>query len=144
MLSLLLSTKYDQAITQETATTGDTFDESADRTRNKADNSATFLMSNMMSQVPEVNRGVWGNLEGYCRELVQQGKELYIVAGPVGRKGSIGRKQKIAVPAKNWKVIVVLDRQGLGMQGIRIDTRTIAVMMPNSGSVKGKGWKSFV
>ena len=98
----------------------------------------------MMSQVPEVNRGVWGNLEGYCRELVQQGKELYIVAGPVGRKGSIGRKQKIAVPAKNWKVIVVLDRQGLGMQGIRIDTRTIAVMMPNSGSVKGKGWKSFV
>jgi endonuclease G len=91
---------------------------SADRTRNEADNSATFLMSNMMPQVPELNRGVWGDLEEYCRELVQQGKELYIVAGPVGRKGSIGRKEKIAVPAKNWKVIVVLDRQGLGMQGI--------------------------
>jgi DNA/RNA endonuclease G (NUC1) len=72
MLSLLLSTKCDQAITQETATTEDTFDESADRTRNKADNSATFLMSNMMSQVPEVNRGVWGDKEGYCRELVQR------------------------------------------------------------------------
>jgi endonuclease G len=116
---------------------------SADRTRNEADNSATFLMTNMMPQVPEVNRGVWGDLEEYCRELVQQGKELYIVAGPVGRKGSIGRKEKIAVPAKNWKVIVVLDRQGLGMQGVNTNTRTIAVMMPNSGSVKGKGWKSF-
>ncbi|MEG4023789.1 DNA/RNA non-specific endonuclease [Microcoleus sp. S13C4] len=116
---------------------------SADRTRNEADNSSTFLMTNMMPQVPEVNRGVWGDLEDYCRELVQQGKELYIVAGPVGRKGSIGRKEKIAVPAKNWKVIVVVNQQGLGMQGITADTRTIAVMMPNDASVKGKGWKSF-
>jgi endonuclease G len=116
---------------------------SADRTRNEADNSATFLMSNMMPQVPEVNRGVWGDLEEYCRELVQQGKELYIIAGPVGRNGSIGRKEKIAVPAKNWKVIVVLNRQGLGMQGVNANTRTIAVMMPNDASVKGRGWKSF-
>jgi endonuclease G len=74
---------------------------------------------------------------------VQQGKELYIVAGPAGRKGSIGSKEKIAVPAKTWKVIAVLNRQGLGMQGITPDTRTIAVMMPNDASVKGKGWKSF-
>jgi len=116
---------------------------SADRTRNEADNSATFLMTNMMPQVPELNRGLWSDLEDYCRELVQQGKELYIVAGPVGRKGSIGKKEKIAVPAKNWKVIVVLDRQGLGMQGITTNTRTIAVMMPNDASVKGQGWKSF-
>ncbi|MEG5007684.1 DNA/RNA non-specific endonuclease [Microcoleus sp. B5-C4] len=116
---------------------------SADRTRNEADNSSTFLMTNMMPQVPELNRGLWGDLEDYCRELVQQGKELYIIAGPVGRKGSIGKKEKIAVPARNWKVIVVLDRQGLGMQGITADTRTIAVMMPNDASVKGRGWKSF-
>ncbi|MEG4210462.1 DNA/RNA non-specific endonuclease [Microcoleus sp. S13_B4] len=116
---------------------------SADRTRNEPDNSSTFLMTNMMPQVPEVNRGVWGDLEEYCRELVAQGKELYIVAGPVGRKGSIGRKEKIAVPTKNWKVIVVLGQQGLGMQGITTDTRTIAVMMPNDASVKGRGWRSF-
>jgi endonuclease G len=116
---------------------------SADRTRNEADNSATFLMTNMMPQVPEVNRGVWGDLEEYCRELVQEDKELYIIAGPVGRKGSIGRKEKIAVPAKNWKVIAVLDRQGLGMQGVNANTRAIPVMMPNDSSVKGKGWKSF-
>ncbi|MEG4424946.1 MULTISPECIES: DNA/RNA non-specific endonuclease [unclassified Microcoleus] len=116
---------------------------SADRTRNEPDNSSTFLMTNMMPQVPELNRGLWGDLEDYCRELVAQGKELYIIAGPVGRKGSIGRKEKIAVPTKNWKVIVVLNQQGLGMQGITADTRTIAVMMPNDANVKGRGWKSF-
>ena len=116
---------------------------SADRTRNEADNSSTFLMSNMMPQVPEVNRGVWGDLEEYCRELVQQGKELYIIAGPVGSKGSIGKKEMIAVPAKTWKVIVVLDRPGLGVLGITANTRAIAVSMPNDASVKGSGWKSF-
>jgi endonuclease G len=93
--------------------------------------------------VPELNRGVWGDLEEYCRELVQQGKDLYIVAGPVGNQGAICKKEKIAVPAKNWKVIAVLDRQRLGMQGVTTNTRAIAVMMPNDATVKGKGWKSF-
>jgi endonuclease G len=124
--------------------TGDTLHENADRTRNEADNSSTFLMTNMMPQVPELNRGVWGDLEEYCRELAQRRARNFISpAGPVGRKGSIGKKEKIAVPAKNWKVIAVLDRQGLGMQSVNANTRTIAVMMPNSASVKGKGWKSF-
>ena len=115
---------------------------SADHTRNEVDNSATFLMSNMMPQVPEVDRGMWRDLSEYCRELVQRrAKNFTSPAGPMGRKGSIDKREKIAVPAKNWKVIVVLDRQGLGMQGITADTLT--VMMPNDASVKGRGWKSF-
>jgi endonuclease G len=76
---------------------------SADRTRNEADNSSTFLMTNMMPQVPELNRGVWGDLEEYCRSLVQQGKELYIVAGPVRSQSAIGKKEKIAVQTKTTK-----------------------------------------
>jgi endonuclease G len=59
---------------------------SADRTRNEADNSATFLMSNRMAQVPEINKGVWGDLEEYCRGLVEQGKELYIPGGASGKQ----------------------------------------------------------
>ena len=86
MLSPLKRTKCDQAITQEAATTGDTLHENADRTRNEADNSATFLMSNMMPQVPELTRGVWGDLEEYCRELVEQGKELCISGGAGGKE----------------------------------------------------------
>jgi endonuclease G len=39
---------------------------SADRTRNETDNSSTFLMTNMMPQVPELNRGVWGDLALFC------------------------------------------------------------------------------
>jgi endonuclease G, mitochondrial len=77
----------------------------------------------MMPQVQELNRGVWGDLEEYCRELVRRAKNFISPAEPMGRKGSIGKKEKISVPAKNWKVIVVLDRQGLGMQGINANTQ---------------------
>ena len=86
---------------------------------------------------------MYGDLEEYCRELVQSGKELYIVAGPLGSRGNIGKKEKIVVPSKTWKVIVVLDRPGQGIKGITANTRAIAVEMPNDATVKGKGWKSF-
>jgi endonuclease G len=71
---------------------------SADRTRHEADNSATFLMSNRMAQVPEINKGVWSDLKEYCRRLVERrAKNFTSLAGPVGRKRSISRKEKIAV-----------------------------------------------
>ena len=117
---------------------------SADRTRNEADNSAAFLMSNMMPQVPELNRGVWDDLEEYCRELVQRrARNFTYPVGLVERNSSIGKKEKISVLTKTWKVIVVRDRQGLGLQGVTTNTRAIVVMVPNDASVKGKGWKSF-
>ena len=92
---------------------------SADRTRNEADNSPTFLMSNMMPQVSDLNRSVWGDLEEYCRELVQRrARNFTFPTEPAERKSSIGKKEKTSVPTKTWKVIVVRDRQGLGLQGV--------------------------
>jgi endonuclease G len=95
---------------------------SADRTATRASNSATFLMTNMIPQAPDNNQGPWAELEDYSRTLVLQGKELYIIAGGYGTCG-IGRngrkcsfsaatnvRYSITVPAKMWKVIVVLDR----------------------------------
>nr|GFB80950.1 hypothetical protein [Tanacetum cinerariifolium] len=71
---------------------------SADRTATVADNSATFLMSNMMPQAPNNNQQTWGNLEDYCRTLVRAGNELYIVCGSYGRggTGSAGYQTTIA------------------------------------------------
>ncbi|WP_445251683.1 MULTISPECIES: DNA/RNA non-specific endonuclease [unclassified Microcoleus] len=39
---------------------------SADCTRNEANNRATFLISDMMPQVPELNRPVWHDLRKSC------------------------------------------------------------------------------
>jgi endonuclease G len=55
---------------------------SADRTRNEADNSATFLMSNMMPQVPELNRGVWGDLESIVASWCSRARNFTSLRGP--------------------------------------------------------------
>jgi endonuclease G len=111
---------------------------SADRTKSPADNSATFLMTNIVPQTPDNNRGPWSELEKYSRSLVDQGKHLQIIAGVQGQKGKIGRG-KITVPNQLWKIIVVQDRPG----NVTTNTRVIAVSMPNQQGIKDRPWQQF-
>jgi endonuclease G len=122
----------------------------ADRNKTPADSVAVFLMTNIIPQAPDNNQGPWADLENYSRDLVKQGKELYIIAGGsgTGGTGTNGAKTtiasgKVAVPANTWKIIVVLDRPGLGWRGVTNTTRVIAVTMPNQQGIKAQDWKSF-
>ncbi len=113
---------------------------SADRTANEEDNSATFLMTNIIPQSPDNNRETWRELEVYSRELVQQGNELYIMAGWYRKKGSIA-EGKVTIPSRIWKIIVVL-KSGSGVRGVNKNTRVIAVDMPNSNRIRSD-WKAY-
>lgn len=115
---------------------------SGDRTQNPVDNSATFLMTNIVPQAPDNNQGPWAELETYCRDLVEQGKELYIIAGGYGRKPALS-KAKITPPARLWKAIVVLDRPGAGIESIHSNTRVIAVDLPNVQGIRDRDWRTF-
>jgi endonuclease G, mitochondrial len=114
---------------------------SADRTITVAANSSTFLMSNMIPQLPANNQGVWANLESYSRTLVSQGNELYIISGGHGLQFFIANG-RVAVPAQTWKVIIVLPAGSNDVSRVTTSTRTIAVVMPNSGSI-GNDWRTY-
>jgi endonuclease G len=114
---------------------------SADRTITVAANSATFLMTNMIPQLPANNQGVWANLESYSRSLVSQGNELYIISGGQGLQFFIANGH-VAVPAQTWKVIIVLPVGTNDVSRVTTATRTIAVVMPNSGSI-GTDWRAY-
>jgi endonuclease G, mitochondrial len=122
---------------------------SEDRSSSPIDNSATFLMTNMIPQAPDNNRGVWVELENYCRQLVRQGKVLYIIAGPNGQGGvgERGAKRELIggqpVPANTWKVVLVSDKLGTNLQGINKNTRAIAVVIPNTQGIKGNPWRAY-
>lgn len=123
---------------------------SEDRGVSVAANSATFLMTNIIPQAPDNNRGPWVQFETYCRELVKEGKELYIIAGGAGFGGT-GEKgllttltnRKVTVPASTWKVVLVLDKPGLRLQGVTEKTRAIAVVIPNEQGIRHQEWRSF-
>jgi endonuclease G, mitochondrial len=116
----------------------------ADRSDTVANNSATFLMTNILPQAPDLNRGPWEKLESDCRKLVRSGKELYIIAGGYGDRGSVGQgNARITIPERLWKVVVVLDKRGLGLAGVTVKTRVIAVDMPNIQGIEEMGWKTY-
>lgn len=122
---------------------------SDDRDGSDKDNRATFLMCNIAPQAPNLNRDVWEKLESYCRKLVADGNELYIIAGAYGSggTGAKGRKEAleggIYVPSYFWKVIVVLPVGENDVNRIDHETRVIAVNMPNDQSANQYQWAHY-
>jgi len=110
---------------------------SADRSE-EAGNDNTFLLSNVVPQAPNCNQKAWERLESYCRTLAKAGNELHVACGPFG-KGGFGKSgfantigpARIQVPARVWKVVLVLPKGGEPTT----QTRTIAVIMPNNQTV---------
>jgi endonuclease G, mitochondrial len=115
---------------------------SADRSNNIEDNTATFLMTNIIPQAPDNNQGYWAELESYTRSLANEGKELYIISGGYGQQGTIGNG-KIAIPERVFKIIVV-SQTGKGLNGINEYTRVIAVDTPNYNGKKESSWSRYL
>ena len=122
---------------------------SADRTSTEADNSATFLMTNIIPQAPKHNQEAWANLEEYTRRLVDEGNEVYVIMGNhgMGGTGSNGTAKtidegRITVPANIWKVLVVLPEGENDVESINTSTRVIAIDTPNNNTLSLTGASS--
>ena len=119
---------------------------SADRTSSITNNSATFLMTNIIPQSPNNNQITWGDMENYARTLVGQGNELYIIAGGhgTGGTGSNGYRTTIGngvvVPAYTWKIMVAIPNGSNDLSRITSSTRVIAVKVPNNQTVNSQPW----
>jgi endonuclease G len=114
---------------------------SGDRTSSVANNSATFLMTNMIPQASQNNQVTWANMENYLRTLAASGNELYIVSGGQGISGYIANGH-VAIPTFTWKVVIVLPSGTNDVSRVTSSTRTIAVMVPNNNSVVSD-WKQY-
>ena len=124
---------------------------SEDRDGSDADNTATFLMTNVVPQAPDNNQRTWKEIEETSRALVDAGNELYVIAGPggVGGTGSGGGESDalhdggVTVPAFLWKVIVVLPVGTRDVQRVSGSARIVAVRIPNAQGVHGSPWESY-
>lgn len=124
---------------------------SGDRTCSVPDNSATFLMTNIMPQAANNNQGPWEELETYSRTLASQGNELYIYTGGAGQGGTglngfatTIASGRVTVPSVTWKVILVLPNGTNDADRVYKTTRTIAVIMPNNQNIGiNTPWRNF-
>lgn len=116
---------------------------SGDRTRSIPDNSATFLMTNMVPQIAANNQGPWEEFESYCRTLAQAGNELYIMSGVEGNIGTIAQG-RVVVPRSTWKVVIVLPNGGNDLQRASKSARVIAIVVPNQQPLNiNAPWRQF-
>jgi DNA/RNA endonuclease G (NUC1) len=118
---------------------------SFDRTSASLDNAMTFYFSNIIPQAADLNQGPWANMENYLGDLARfQNKEVYIIAGVAGSKGTIKNEGKITIPAKVWKVAVIMPRdQGLANIHSYQDLEVVAVTMPNDPGVRNIDWTTY-
>ena len=114
-------------------------------------NQATFLMSNMIAQSPDMNQGPWADLENFLRTLLPA-NEIYIVAGPAGSGGTGSNgglsttiaNGHVAVPSSTWKVVLVIPKGDNDISRVTAGTRTIAVNMPNIQGIRNNGWETYL
>jgi endonuclease G, mitochondrial len=112
----------------------------ADRDSSVESQASTFLMTNMVPQTGDLNRGPWAKFEGYLRTLVTRGSDTYIVAGTYGEKGKL--KNKVTIPTNTWKIVVALPA-GSDISAANANTRVIAVDMPNVNGIKNADWETY-
>jgi DNA/RNA endonuclease G (NUC1) len=118
---------------------------SFDRTSGSLDNARTFLFDNIIPQAADQNQGPWAALESDLGDLARvQDKEVYVIAGAFGNKGTLKNEGKIVIPTYTWKVALILPRDH-GLADIRDyrDVETIAVLMPNEPGVRDVPWQTY-
>jgi len=99
----------------------------------------------IIPQAADVNQGPWAALENYLGDLARfDDREVYIVAGVAGSKGSVKDEGLITIPASVWKVALILPRdRGLPHVDSYDDVDVVAVIMPNDPGVFSAPWETF-
>jgi endonuclease G len=127
----------------------------SDRANSQEASFATFVMSNIVPQAPNVNQGAWAQLEDHTRDQVSTGRNrAYVIAGVAGAggRGSAGFSSKIAglrvaVPAECWKVIVVApvlpSTSNDELASVTAGARVVTVIMPNDQDTIGPDWTAY-
>jgi endonuclease G, mitochondrial len=121
---------------------------SEQRTNTVSANRATFFMANIVPQSAAANRGPWLDFERFNDQLVKgEGKDLYIVAGPIMPKGCMVHRartsrdrcetlgqdgavhERVAIPDAMFKIVVPVARGASPRSAKTADI--IAVIVPN-------------
>ena len=118
---------------------------SFDRTSGSLDNAYTFYFSNIVPQASDQNQGPWAIMENVLGDFARfQNKEVYIIAGVAGNKGTLKNEGRIVIPEYTWKVALILPRdQGLSSVDSYDDVQVIAAVMPNIPGIRNVDWHKY-
>jgi DNA/RNA endonuclease G (NUC1) len=118
---------------------------SFDRTAGSLDNAYTYYFSNIIPQAADNNQGPWAAFESYLgNRVLNDGREVYVLTGPAGDKGTVKNEGKIVIPTDTWKVAVIMPKdKGIEDVDSYDDVEVIAVIMPNEAGIRNVDWTTY-
>jgi DNA/RNA endonuclease G (NUC1) len=122
---------------------------SFDRTSGSLDNARSFLFSNIVPQASDNNQGPWSNMEFFVGDQARLfNKEVYVIAGASGSKGTVKNEGLITIPTHMWKVVVLMPRdRGLSAVIDYTSVEVLAVIMPNEPGIRTTNpndWRAYL
>lgn len=99
----------------------------------------SFIMSNMVPQTCQFNRGIWQILEGITRLWAVDRETVYVISGSILDRNADGRRDadteaarmkarngssRVAVPTAYYKILAYVEADG--------SLRTLSILMPHN------------
>ncbi|MCQ8239906.1 DNA/RNA non-specific endonuclease [Rhizosaccharibacter radicis] len=105
----------------------------------------SFLLSNMVPQRAELNRGIWEGVEEAVRDLAQRQGELFLVTGPAFRGRSLKRigGDGVLVPSSTWKAVYDPRAGGTGVYVCKNNTRPTCKVLSVAALIRVVGIDPF-
>jgi DNA/RNA endonuclease G (NUC1) len=119
---------------------------SFDFTSGPLDNARSYYLSNIIPQTADLNQGPWAILENYLGNRARtDDKEVYIIDGVAGSKGTVKNEGKLVIPSSVWKVALILPRNHrlADIHDYRDINEVVAVIAPNDPGVRNVDWTTF-
>jgi endonuclease G len=117
---------------------------SHERTNTPENNRSTFLMTNIVPQTPDLNRGVWLDFERFCERLCLQDRlQLIVISGGIySSQKSLNNSGQISIPDSCFKIVLAIDKP-LNLVHIDSSAKIFSVVMPNVQGVRNDKWEKY-
>lgn len=110
---------------------------SEERTVNSEANRNTFVLTNVVPQTKDLNRGPWFDLERWvetaCKDSLYT---IWIISGPIFDKSYSRLANKFLIPKFYFKVLLIKTPDN--------KFRKLAVLMPNITGIRNRKWERFI
>lgn len=120
---------------------------SEQRTATDPENARTFLMTNILPQLQDMNGGPWLQFEIYANDQARiENKEMWNIAGGLysGSPATLNGAGKVQIPTHTWKILVIMPAgKGLADVTSASDLTVYAVSMPNQSGIQSNPWTMY-
>lgn len=73
--------------------------------------SKSFMMTNIIPQIPQNNRQIWRSVESFTRKVATKNKKIFVITGTIYDEHGDRMRDGTTVPSHIWRIIILPDKR---------------------------------